>query len=63
MQIKIELTREDLKMLIQNHIEAKVNHSVDIKAISILTKSAQNYRSEWEKADFKAEYNTYTKEV
>lgn len=61
MQIKIEISKQDLKRIIKNYIEEKTNQTVEEKDISILTKSAQNFKSEWEVADFKAEYNTTTK--
>ena len=57
MKLNIELTENDLKGLIKDHIESRVNYSIDIKDISILVKSKQNFKSEWEVADFKAEYS------
>lgn len=58
MNIKIELTEDDLKELIAQKISEKLNHEVKIKDISILVKSKQNYKSEWEVAAFKAEYTS-----
>lgn len=60
MQIKIELTEQDLKRIIKNHIASKVDHRIDERKISILVKSKQNFKSEWEEAAFKAEYSETT---
>jgi hypothetical protein len=38
-----------------------VNYSINIHDVSILVKSKQNYKSEWEVADFKAEYKNNIK--
>lgn len=58
MNIKIELTEEDLKKLIVQELREKLNHDVKIADISILVKSKQNYKSEWEVAAFRAEYTS-----
>lgn len=57
LDIKINLTEDDLKNLIKKHIESVIDFEVSIKEVSILVKSKQNYKSEWEIADFKAEYS------
>lgn len=56
MKIDIEYTAEDLKRLIINDIEEKFNITVDQQILTIQTKSKQNYKSEWETAEFKASY-------
>lgn len=60
MRINIEINENDLKKLILDYIENKVDHNVDLNRVSILVKSKQNYKSEWELAAFKA---TYTEDM
>lgn len=57
MQITIEITEQDLKNLIKDHIENTVHGDVNINNIKILVKSKQNFKSEWEVASFKAIYD------
>lgn len=59
MNINITLTKEDLKKLIADKISEMVNITVDPKFIQIQTKSSQNYKAEWEEAEFKATYVRY----
>lgn len=58
MKIKIELTEHDLKRIIANEILQKLGdlNKFNEANIKILVKSKQNYKSEWEIANFKAEY-------
>lgn len=58
MKVDIEITEKELKALIWNHLAEKLGDSacLDEKKISIMVKSKQNYRSEWEPANFKATY-------
>ena len=62
MQILIELTQADVKRLVKQEIERKTGNRVEMSDIKILTKSAQNFKSEWEVAEFKAEYKANIKE-
>lgn len=55
MKIRIELSREDLLRLVLEEIRrATGNHQLEQDSVSIQTKSKQNYKSEWETADFRA---------
>jgi len=57
MNLKIEIDEITLKELIINYLQDKLGDIYfDPKRIQILVKSKQNYRSEWESADFKAVY-------
>lgn len=56
MKIKIEITEKEIKNLIQNYIIEKFNEPIESDKIKILVKSKQNYKSEWENASFKAEF-------
>ena len=59
MKIRIEITEKDLKQLIIDHLETTLGlQHFEEKDVSIQVKSKQNFRSEWEKADFKAVYET-----
>lgn len=56
MKINIEITQQELKQLVVEHIKKSLNGDFDETKLSILTKSSQNYKSEWEIALFKATY-------
>lgn len=59
MQINIELTEADVRQLILDHIQSKLGDiKLDKNRVRILVKSAQNYKSEWEDARFRATYST-----
>ena len=56
MVINIEITKDDLRKMIVDFIQSKFDHPIKENNINILVKSKQIYKSEWEIADFKAEY-------
>lgn len=56
MKVKLTLTEEELKELIQDAFDIKTNQCIKVDDIKIMVKSKQNYKSEWEVASFKAEY-------
>jgi len=57
MKIDIEYTSEDIKKLILDDLEQKFDTAaIDPKLLSIQVKSKQNYKSEWETAEFKGTY-------
>lgn len=56
MNILIEINEEELKKLITNEIACRLGDiAFDPKDVRIEVKSAQNYKSEWEKAKFRAQ--------
>lgn len=57
MKIEIELTSKDLKQLIIDHLVNKIDINFKPEYLHIMVKSKQNYKSEWEEADFKATYS------
>lgn len=60
MTIHIELGEEDLKKLVIEEIERRLGEiTFDIKNVRIEVKSKQNYRSEWEPADFRAVFDAF----
>ncbi len=57
MEVNIEINENDLKDLIATKLENMLNiPMIDTKNIHIMVKSKQNYKSEWEIANFKAIY-------
>jgi hypothetical protein len=58
MRVKITVAKEDLKRLVIDYIAQKISEGIlDPKLVKIETKSTQNYRSEWEDADFRATFD------
>ena len=54
-QIKIEVDEATLKGLVVSHLMNMLGDvSLEMKDVTIETKSKQNYRSEWESAAFRA---------
>lgn len=56
MKIRIEITEKDLQKLIHQHLEDQVGAKINPEMIRIEVKSKQNFKSEWERADFRAVY-------
>lgn len=58
MKIKVELSRAQLEQLIIAHIKNKLGDDIKLKPmdLTIEVKSTQNYKSEWENAEFRARY-------
>jgi len=58
MKIRIEITYIEIKSLLQDYLESKLGDSFSSKKdhFKIEVKSKQNYKSEWEVADFRAIY-------
>lgn len=59
MDLNIELTEKDIKQLIKDYLETQLNREIDGSEISVEVKSKQNYKSEWETAQFRATYKSY----
>lgn len=58
MKITVKLNKKDLVALILSEIQEKTkNYSLKESDIVIEVKSNQNYKSEWESADFRATYD------
>jgi hypothetical protein len=58
MKIDICIDENTLKNLIMNHIKSSLGDiPFNIKNLKIEVKSKQNYRSEWETANFRAIYS------
>lgn len=62
MNLHLELTEADLKKLILDEINERLNGlPVTEHEIRIEVKSKQNYKSEWEAASFRASVNYTTR--
>jgi hypothetical protein len=57
MLVKIELSKEDVQLLVVQELQRRLGE-VTLQAgnVKIEVKSTQNYRSEWENADFRVSY-------
>lgn len=61
MHIKIIIDAETLKRLVIEHLADRLgNLPLDKEDITIEVKSKQNYKSEWEPAEFRATYEKHT---
>jgi len=57
MKIRIEFDEKTLRELVFHHVQSSLGHlPFDEKDIVIEVKSKQNYKSEWESAEFRAVY-------
>jgi ribosomal protein L25 (general stress protein Ctc) len=60
MKVRIELSEKDVRRLIREHLQNQVGDlPVTEDNITIQVKSTQNYKSEWEKADFRAVFELF----
>jgi hypothetical protein len=59
MKIRVELNEKELRELIINYLEENIGTTFDERKINIEVKSSQNYKSEWEQADFRAIYESW----
>ncbi len=60
MNIKVEIDSFQLKKIILGYLKTQINTSIEENDIRIEVKSKQNYKSEWENADFRATVNKWT---
>ena len=58
-KIEIEIDEADLRSLIKKYLEEKLNFVFKDEEIKIEVKSKQNYKSEWEVAQFRARITKY----
>jgi hypothetical protein len=56
MNIRIELSEQDLQRLVAQYIEEQTGQTVKQEQICIEVKSKQNYKAEWEVAAYRAVY-------
>lgn len=57
MRLKIELSSADTKILVLKELQRRLgNVELDINKVKIETRSKQNYKSEWEIADYRVNY-------
>lgn len=60
MKATLTISEEDIKKLIIEEFRLAITGHFDEKLVKIEVKSKQNYKSEWENAEFRA---TYTGEI
>jgi hypothetical protein len=61
MKINIEVTEKQMQRLILEYIQNTIpNIQVQLSDILIMVKSKQNYKAEWEKADYRATLEVHT---
>lgn len=53
-KINLEIDEDCLRSLVIDHLSSILNLDLSSKDVSIEVKSKQNYRSEWEPAQFRA---------
>ena len=56
MELKFEISEDDLKRLIVGYLENRTGLTILKTDVKIEVKSKQNFRSEWEEAQFRATY-------
>jgi hypothetical protein len=54
MRFQIDLTKDELHAALVKYIEAELGVSINDYELRIEVKSKQNYKSEWEEADYRA---------
>ncbi len=57
MQLSVTLTKEDLQRLVLEHLKTVCDFPLKPEDVLITTRSKQNWKSEWEEADFRATVN------
>jgi hypothetical protein len=53
-QINIEIDSTTLKKLVLEHLTDLLRYEVKPQDVSIMVKTKQNYKAEWEEGDFRA---------
>jgi hypothetical protein len=59
MRIRVELSENDLKNLIIKELNKRYGDEFDPRSLKIEVKSTQNYKSEWEQANYRAIYESW----
>lgn len=60
MNIKVEINSNDIKYIVAKKISEVIGQCVEPDNFTVLVKSKQNYKSEWEPAEFKVVYEKNT---
>ena len=58
-KIVIEIDTEGLKRLVCDELSRKLNDEIDIDDVTIEVKASMNYKSEWEKGQFRAKISKF----
>lgn len=54
MKLTVELDEQTLRQLVIDHLSSILCVQMDASEVKIEVKSKQNYKAEWEKAEFRA---------
>lgn len=54
MKIMVEITEKELRQMVYEKLDQMTGCGIQADEIMIEVKSKQNYKSEWEKAEFRA---------
>ena len=58
-KILIEIDSDGLKRLVCDELSRKLNDEIDIDDVTIEVKASMNYKSEWEKGQFRAKISKF----
>ena len=58
-RLNIEIDENTLKELVRQYMSEQIGQIIEIRNIEIEVKSKQNYKSEWESAQFRARITQY----
>lgn len=58
MKVRVEMSEKEIRNAVVEALTHNLGRGVDAKDVVILVKSKQNYKSEWEVATFKAEFES-----
>ena len=59
MRIRIDIDADTLKEIVVEHLKQQLGDTFDPNHLKIETRSKQNFKSEWEVADFRATYEQF----
>ena len=59
MKIRIEIDENALTKLIMDYLCDRLDMDIERNKVEIQVKSKQNYKAEWEKADFRCVYEAH----
>ena len=58
-KVTIDIDTDTLKRLICNEINRTLGDEVDLEDVTIEVKASMNYKSEWEKGEFRAKISKF----
>ncbi|KKL93590.1 hypothetical protein LCGC14_1873140 [marine sediment metagenome] len=58
-KVTIDIDTDTLKRLICDELSRKLNDEIDVADVTIEVKASMNYKSEWEKGEFRARISKF----